>query len=136
MGLADNAKVADFEFGQEIVHGEAAQGGNHCRLNNLDLPIQPRRVGGNLLGQGVAIARRTIFNNVGNIDRLARQVNWGQKLIKQAAGRAAKRPAGLGLILPRRLAHQHNFGLVTPLANHRQIMFILPEGIKRRNGKI
>ena len=136
MNLANGAKVGYAKFGQKVTHWEAPQGGDDCRPDDVDLPVQPRRVGNNLFRQRVAIARRAIFNDVGNIDLLARQINRGQELVKEPAGRATERPAGFGFIFPGRLAHQHNLGLMTPLANHRQVALFLPISVKWQDGEI
>lgn len=110
------------ELLHQIGHGKAAQRADGLRLDNLDLAIQKRRVDPDLFRQRVAVVGRTVFNEVGDVDLLSLKLDGFDETFENAAGRPAERPALPSFGFARRLADQHDFGLVVAFADNREIM--------------
>src|SRR5450756_432426 len=70
-------------------------------------PSMVTRAGGELRRARVAVVGRPALEHVGDEHLLAREPNGGEQLLQQLAGLAYEGSALLVLVVPRRLAHEH-----------------------------
>ena len=75
------------------------------------LAVQITVAGGNFVGLGVAVARRTALDDVRDEHLFAVQPDRGEHLLQQFAGGTDKRPPLLVLVEPRPLANEHDAAL-------------------------
>jgi hypothetical protein len=59
------------------------------------------------IGFGIAVARRTAFDDVGNVHGLSRNLNGSQNLIEQLPSTTHKRASSFVLILARTFTNNH-----------------------------
>jgi hypothetical protein len=97
----------------------AAERDHERRVDQLELAVQPADRVRHLVGARVAVARRPRLQDVGDVDRVARQAGLAEELVEQPPGAADERPAGRVLARARRLADQHDLGRDGTLAGHR-----------------
>ena len=64
-----------------------------------------------LLRYRIAVARRTAFQHVGDVDLFARESDAGEQLLEQLPGGADERDSLLVLVKAGRLAHEHQIGM-------------------------
>src|SRR5215471_17518141 len=63
---------------QQRLRGERSERENHSWSDQLDLSNQIRTARGNLIGQRIAVARRSVLQNVADVHLLARQIDRGE----------------------------------------------------------
>ena len=72
-----------------------------------------------LRGQGIAIARRTALDDVGDVHVVAREPDRGDELVQQLARWSNKRPSLLVFVVARTLSNEHDLGVWGPFTgNH------------------
>ena len=84
---------ADLEIGPDEAHrGDPPQTDKDLRAYELDLMLQPRAAGGDLLLRGVTILRRTAFDGIGDINiRFPVEIHRGEVFIEQLPPAADER---------------------------------------------
>jgi hypothetical protein len=111
--------TGDARFWKGPRHREAPQCHHQLGLDQLDLPVQVRLAGFDLLGQRVAIARRTALDDVGDKDLRAFQANTLEQFIEKVACRPHEREALLILVEARGLTDEHDLCIRRAHTGHR-----------------
>src|ERR1043166_250524 len=75
------------EFFHDVTHSIAAQSSDHGWLNDVYLSIEERPVRGDLVRQRIPIERRTIFDDVGNVDIFTFDAGGLEQLVEYFPGR-------------------------------------------------
>ena len=96
--------------GQQL-GGEVAQGGDHARLDQLDLAMRVRLAGLDLDRLRIAVARRPAPQYVGDPDLVAAHVDLLEQLGQQRPGTTDERQPLAILLGARRLADEHQLGV-------------------------
>src|SRR5215213_8073920 len=93
------AQLADRELRlQKSLRREGPQRQDDFGLDELDLADKIGRAGDDLVGHRVAVARRTMLEDVGDEDVLALEVDGGENLVEQLARLTHERLALLILV--------------------------------------
>src|SRR4051794_8830944 len=101
--LRDPGRVAAQQLGREV-----AERADDLRLDQLDLAVEVRLAGRDLLGQGVAVARRPAADDVRYEDVGALDADLLEQLVEQVPGPPDEREPLLVLAGARRLADEHH----------------------------
>src|SRR3954452_6144003 len=104
--LGDSGRVARQQLGREV-----AERADDLRLDQLDLLVQVRLAGLDLLGQWVAVARRAATDHVRDEHIRALDTDLLEQLAEQLARTADKREPLSVLTRARRLADEHEVGV-------------------------
>src|SRR6266700_3727365 len=102
---------ADFLTAKEFRHRIAAQRHDHMGLNSGDLAIQIVVTGSNLFRERIAIVGGTTFDNVGNKDIGAFQIDTSQEFIQELSGRPHKGTPLSIFLLAGSLSNEEDFGM-------------------------
>ena len=105
MDAGDPGRLAREQLGREV-----AECRDDLRLDQRDLPEEVALAGLDLVGLGIAVARRPAFEHVRHIDAVAVEADPGQQLVEQLARLADEGLALLVLVESRRLADEHQIG--------------------------
>ena len=97
----------DFSF-QERLGGPVSQRTDQFRPDHLNLLHQEWLAGINLINLGVAIIRRSAFDDVRNVDFVPREPGRLQEIVQELSRCADKRFSLLIFMKPRRLADEHD----------------------------
>src|SRR5688572_8107835 len=98
---------------QQRLRRELAERHDHARLDDVDLAEQVRLALLDFVGFGIAVAGRPAFDDVGDVDLIAREADGLDDLRQQLSGAADERLTALVFFLAGRLAdeHQPRFGV-------------------------
>src|SRR5690606_10434161 len=99
---------------QEQLGGEVAQRHHHPGPDEPDLLAQVSLAGVDLVGLGVAVAGGPALEDVGDVDGLPGDPDFGEEPVEQLARRPHERLALEVLVPPRRLPHEHQRGVGPP----------------------
>ena len=98
--------------------GRGAQADQHARLHGLELGVQPRAAGGDLLGvrllvdAALALGRPLeVLDDIGDVDLRAVDARRFECLVEHAAGGADEGKALLVLLVAGLLADEHHLGI-------------------------
>ena len=117
IGLAGGAVgLRDPDTGHEARHRVPAERHDHGRIEHLELALEVRRAGGDLVGLGIAVAGRSALHDVGDEHVVAGPADVAEQAHEQAAGAADERPALAVLVLARALADEDDLGRCVTLA--------------------
>ena len=86
----------------------------------------------NFAFERVAIIWRPILQDIGDVDVFTLEINGREELIQDAPGGPAERTARFRFILARRLANEHDIGVMIALPDHRKIIVVRSIIVKRR----
>src|SRR6185295_14011755 len=103
---------------QQRLHRDVAQAADQLRLDRRDLPLQPGHARRHLVRRRRPVARRTALEDVADEDLAALDAQPLQRVREQLARAAHERLALQILILPRRLADEHQRRLHRARAEH------------------
>src|SRR4029077_1140673 len=104
--------------GQQIFCGRRAQSNHRLRPDRGNMPHEKRRASFALVALGLAVARRTAFHDVRDINIFAPQAHGFDHVVEQLAGAADER-LSLGVsIRARALANEHQLGARIAHAKH------------------
>ena len=109
----DTGRLAGEELRREVPERR-----DDARLDQLDLPPEMALTGLDLVGQWIAVSRRAAFENVDDIDVVARKPDVGEQLVEELACRTHERDALLVLVEARSLADEHQIGVRVARAEH------------------
>src|ERR1035437_226771 len=104
---------------QESLRRERAEGKDHSGLEQLQLAQQVRAAGLDLVRRRIPVAGRAVLEDVADEDVFPREIDGGEDLREQLAGRADERPAGFVLRRTRRLADADESRMRVSFAGHR-----------------
>src|SRR6185437_12444534 len=107
---------ADLRAGEEARHRKAAQGHNHFGVERGDLAGKVVGAGGNLVGQGVAVLRWAVLDDIGDEDGAAIQADGAEQLVEELSRRANKRTSLSVFVVAGRLANEEYLGVGAALA--------------------
>ena len=91
---------------QQALRGELAERDDHARADGGELLLEERLALGDLVGLGVAVARRAALQDVADVDVVAAEAHRLDHLGQQLAGGADERLAGAIFVGARRLADE------------------------------
>src|SRR4051794_21587155 len=111
---------ADAGAGIEVAERVASEGHDNRWIEDLELALQVRRAGRNLVRLRIAIARRTALDDVRDEDVLTLPADLAHELIEQRARRTDKRPALLVLVVAGTLADKDDFRFRVAFTGHSQ----------------
>ena len=100
---------------------DAAEADDDRRIDECDLPLQPFAAALLLRKLRVAVVRRTAFDNVGDVDLGAVQINHLEHVVEQLSGRADKRHALAVLLLTRAFANEHDACVFCTVSEHEAV---------------
>src|SRR5690606_29303857 len=110
---------------EEVLGRHVTQRAYHLRLDDPDLLEQHALAGGDLGRRGVAVARRAVLHDVGDVDLVALEPHRREDLVEELAGAAHERPTGEVLLLAGRLAHEHEPGVLGTLPEDQVVRQVL-----------
>ena len=93
-----------------------AEADNQRRVQKSHLTVKPDPAGRGLRRKGIAITRRTAFEDVGDIDLISIEVDDLHHVVKQFPGRARERNPLQVFLLSGGFAHEEEIGLAVPIA--------------------
>ena len=95
----------------EKLRREVAQSGDDLGLDELDLAKQMALAGLDLVGHGIAVARRAAFQDIGHEDQVPTEPDPGEELVEELPRLADERKALLVLVEARCFADEHQVGV-------------------------
>lgn len=119
----------------DIAHAVTAEGGDDFRFDDVNLPVEKRRIQLDLLWRGVAILGWAILDNVGDVDIGTLETDAFDEVSQELPCRSAERLAGHGLSLAGCFADEHNTRIVTAFARYREIVVRRAVFIERRRAE-
>ena len=125
--------AADAGVGDEFRHREASQGDNHFGVDGFNLAVEIGRAGGQFFRLGVAVARWTAFDHVGDEDILPLETDAGQQLLQKFTGGPHEGASLLVLVETGSFANQHDVGIGRPFAGN-GVLAGVAQGAARTNG--
>jgi hypothetical protein len=116
--VAPASQPADALIGSEQgPGGEVAKRQHHSRVDQLDLLIQEGAAGGDLLGEGVPVARGPTLDDVGDVDLPAGQSRFFfQELVQKLTGSPHEGPTLQVLVAAGSFPDDHESGMRITLA--------------------
>ncbi len=109
----------DAEIGlDEPLGRDPSEADDDVGADDAYLRAQMLDAGVSLLGQRITVARRTAFENIGNINVVTRNADRKQLAVKQLSRGTDKRDSRRILSFPGRLSDEHQTGIGRSRAEH------------------
>src|SRR5215217_1827203 len=117
LGTAVDARDPTLRAGQQLGR-EVAERADHARLDQLDLPVQVRLAGVDLVELRVAVAGRAALEDVGDEHVGPLEPDLAEQLVEQLAGPADEREPLEVLLLAGGFADEHQVGVGVARPEH------------------
>jgi hypothetical protein len=108
-----------FPRAQQRLTGGSAEREDHLRSDELQLAVEIRNAGGDLIGQGLPVLGGPAFDDVGDVHRIAGNINSLENAVEQLACLAHEGPSGGIFRRAGTFADEHQARVGIAFARHR-----------------